>query len=116
MPGRDYEWKNYYLSLASKKIKDEEDHNVSDGNSSECSSDESTRVVRSEDDTGTETEENDNSACTIDSAPKSLVRSNGSDADFEDRDDNASTSEGSMPKSLIRKECTGNNHFEKEQK
>ena len=45
VPGHDREWKDFYLSPMIKKIKDEENYNVSDDDSSECSSDESMRMT-----------------------------------------------------------------------
>ena len=52
VPGHNHEWKDCYLSLMNKKIKDEENHNMSDDDSSECSSDESMHAMRNEDDAG----------------------------------------------------------------
>ena len=88
----------------SSKIKDEENHNASDDDSSGCSSHESMCMTHNEDGTGTETKENGTGTCTIDTTPKSLVRSNDTGADLKDSNDGVSTSEGSIPKLLIRKE------------
>ena len=49
---------------------------------SECISDESMHAMRNEDNKDTETEENDNDTCKIDSMPTLLIRNNDTDADL----------------------------------
>ena len=113
VPGHNHEWKDCYLSLMNKKIKDEENHNMSDDDSSECSSDESTHTMRNEDDAGAKPEGNDTNTYTIDIMPKVLILSNDANADSTGSDDDASTREGSMPNSLIKKKQAEDKSFNK---
>ena len=69
------EWKYFYLNLAEKKIKNEENYSASDDNCSERGSDESMHVMLNEDDIDTEPEETDEDTCTSEvSMPESLDR------------------------------------------
>ena len=97
VPGHKNEWKDYYLNPMSKKIKEEANQIISDGDSSECSSEEYVRVVRNEDDADSETED----CCNF--MPELIVRNRDPDEASMDSDDGASASTKSMPKSLIRK-------------
>ena len=57
----------------SKKIKNEENHNTSDDDSSECSSDECAHVIRNETDTDTEYEESDDDTYTSETSMFKLL-------------------------------------------
>ena len=113
MPRREHEWKDFYLNPMGKKIKDEGNQIISEDDSSECSSDESTHTMRNEDDAGAKPEGNDTNTYTIDIMPKVLILSNDANADSTGSDDDASTREGSMPNSLIKKKQAEDKSFNK---